>query len=415
MVTKRIEIIAIGDEVLRGETREQNAAFIGRALARAGLEVQRATSLPDDLAALRGAFREAAARSDIVIATGGLGPTVDDLTKEAVVGAFDLETTFREDIVREIEGRLSERGRSMPEAYRDQGRVPVGAEILPNAVGLAIGFRIAAGGCEIFLLPGVPAEMKAMLAESVLPSLGAPGTDFAVRLRTFGLTESEAEERLRGALSESELRATSIISSPTGVDLYFAKSGGEELAARAARRLGIFLYARGDDSLEEIVVRLLAAAGKTVATAESVTGGLIASTLVSVSGASAVFREAIVAYSDGSKIERLGVRKDTIARHGAVSRETCVEMVAGARARAGADYALATTGIAGPTGATPAKPVGLCFVALAATDRTFVRRFHLPGDRGTIRLRTAYHAIDILRLALIGAEDALAPHEIGSA
>jgi nicotinamide-nucleotide amidase len=415
MVTKRIEIIAIGDEVLRGETRGNNAAWIGRSLARAGLEVRRETELPDDLEALAAEFRAAAARSDAVVATGGLGPTVDDVTKGALIRAFGLDTVFREDIVRGIEARLAERGRTMHAGYRDQGRVPTCAAILENDVGLAVGLRVPVGGCEFFLLPGVPAEMEAMFSAAVLPALGGMGEDFAVKLRTFGLTESEAEDLVRTAVPEAVLRGVSIISSPKGVDLYFARAGGSAHAAAAERALGSRVYEVGDRSLEEVVVGLLLRAGKTVAAAESFTGGLLASAIVSVSGASGAFREGIVAYGNESKIERLGVARKTIESRGAVSIEACVEMARGERSRAGADFALATTGIAGPTGAAPGKPVGLCYVGCAGPEGTFAGKFLFPGDRETIRVRAAYHALDLLRLALIGAADALAPYAVEGA
>lgn len=414
-MTKRIEIIAIGDEVLRGETRGNNAAWIGRSLARAGLETLRWTALPDDPGALEAEFRAAAARSDAVIATGGLGPTVDDVTKEALIRAFGLDTVYHADIVRGVETRLAERGRPMPAGYRDQGRVPSCAEILENAVGLAVGLRVPVGGCEFFLLPGVPAEMERMFSTSVLPVLGAPGEDFAVRFRTFGLTESEAEDLLRTAVPEAIVRGVSIISSAKGVDLYFARGGDAAHAVAAGRVLGSRVYEIGDRSLEEVVVGLLLDAGKTVATAESLTGGLLASAIVSVGGASGAFREGIVAYGNESKIERLGVARGTIESHGAVSLETCVAMARGERLRAGADFALATTGIAGPAGAVPGKPVGLCYVGCAAPGGTFARKFQFPGDRETIRSLAAYHALDLLRLSLIGAEDALAPFAVGGA
>jgi nicotinamide-nucleotide amidase len=409
MVTKRIEIIAIGDEVLRGETRGDNAAWIGRALAHAGLEVNRDTVIPDDLAAIETELRAAASRSDVAVVTGGLGPTVDDITKEALIRAFDLETVYREDIVRGIEERLAGRGRTMHAGYRDQGRVPASAAILENVVGLAVGLRVVAGGCEFFLLPGVPAEMEAMFQSSVLPALGAPGEDFAVRLRTFGLTENEAEDLVRTAVPEAVLRGVSIISAPKGVDLYFARGGDAELIAAARRALGIRVYEVGDRSLEEVVVELLLSRRATLATAESVTGGLLASTIVSVSGASGAFREGFVVYANEAKIERLGVRRETIEGRGAVSLETCAEMARGARSRAGADFALATTGIAGPAGAVPGKPAGLCYVGCAGAEGTFVRKLLFPGDRETIRLRAAYHALDLLRLALEGAAEVLAP------
>ena len=405
---KRIEIITIGDEVLRGETQENNGAWLARVLIRSGLEPWRITVLPDDMDILVRELREAAGRSEWIIVTGGLGPTVDDITKEAAIRAFALSTGFRQDIVDAVAARLTERGSVMPAGYRDQGRIPDGAGVLPNPIGLAVGLRVRAGSAELFLLPGVPAEMKAMFEGSVLPALEPPGKDASVRLRTFGLTETELEDHLRKAIPEESLRAVSIISSPRGVDAYIPP-GQDQLVyiSAAERELRSYIFTEGDARMEAVVVGLLVSRRKTVATAESITGGLIASTLVSVPGASDTFREGFVTYGNEAKIEHLGVSAKTLDAHGAVSSQTCVEMAEGARERAGTDFALSTTGIAGPTGGVSGKPVGTCFVALAAPEVVYCRGFQFPGDREMVRLRTAYFALDMLRLALIGEHERL--------
>jgi nicotinamide-nucleotide amidase len=410
-MNRRIEIITIGDEVLRGETQENNGVWISRALIHSGLEPWKITVLPDDMDILVAELREAAGRSETIIVTGGLGPTVDDLTKEALIRALGVGTEIREGVVEAIAAWFKERAREMPAGYRDQERVPVGAEIIENPVGLAIGLRVrgeagaggGAGAGEFFLLPGVPAEMQAMFSASVLPVLGAPGIDVSIRMRTFGLMETQVEDALRKVLSEDVLKTISIISSPRGVDFYIPREpDGAAYAEKAAGELGSHIFDEGNARLEAVVVGLLVARRMTVATAESVTGGLIASTLISVPGASDTFREGFVTYSNEAKVQRLGVARATLDAHGAVSAEVCVEMAEGARAAAGADYALSTTGIAGPTGAVPGKPIGLCYVGLAGPEGTFVRKFQFPGDREMVRLRTAYFAIDMLRLALIG-------------
>jgi nicotinamide-nucleotide amidase len=415
-ITKRIEIITIGDEVLRGETQENNGAHLSRALIRSGLGVWKITVLPDDMDTLVDEFKGAAGHSDAVIVTGGLGPTVDDLTKEALIRAFGCATEHREGIVEEIEVRLKARGREMPTGYRDQARVPVGAEIIANPVGLAIGLRMRAGACEFFLLPGVPAEMRAMFEASVLPALGPPGIDIAIRFRTFGLIETEVEDALRKVMPEDMLKAVSIISSPRGVDFYIPREGGgAAYAEAAARELGSYLFAEGNARFEAVVVGLLNARRMTVAVAESVTGGLLASAFISVPGASDTFREGFVTYSNNAKIKRLGVLQKTLEAHGAVSAEVCAEMAQGARAAAATDFALSTTGIAGPTGAVSGRPVGLCFVGLAGPDGTYCRKFQFPGDREMVRLRTAYFAIDMLRLALMGEKERLEPFRVKGA
>jgi nicotinamide-nucleotide amidase len=408
MTTKRIEIITIGDEVLRGEIRENNAQFISRALIRAGLEPERIVVLPDDMDILVREFRDTAARGGAIIVTGGLGPTVDDITKEAVIRALGAATEFHREVVEAVAVRLRDRGREMPEGYKDQGRIPVGAEIIPNPVGLAIGLRIPGKSFEIYLLPGVPSEMKAMFEASVLPRLGAKGQDAFLRLRTFGLMETQVEDVLRTAIPPEILEKVSLISSPKGVDAYLPReAAGPAMIEAAGKALGSHLYARGDASLEETVVKLLIEKKLTVSTAESVTGGLLASTIVSVPGASDTFREGFVTYANEAKIARLGVSSQTLGEFGAVSPEVCAEMAAGARRAASADCALSTTGIAGPTGATAGKPIGLCFVGLASSVGLYVRKLQLMGDRDMVRLRAVYFALDMLRLSLAGEKASL--------
>jgi len=415
-MNRRIEIITIGDEVLRGETQENNGVWLSRALIHSGLEPWKITVLPDDMDILVDEFKEAAGRSETIIVTGGLGPTVDDLTKEALIRALGCATERRDGVVESIAARLESRGREMPAGYRDQERVPVGAEIIENPVGLAIGLRVRGGVGEFFLLPGVPAEMQAMFDASVLPTLGAPGIDAAIRMRTFGLMETQVEDALRKVLPEDVLKTISIISSPRGVDFYIPREpDGAANAEKATRELGSHIFDEGNARLEAVVVGLLVARRVTVATAESLTGGLIASTLISVPGASDTFREGFVTYSNEAKMTRLGVKRATLEANGAVSAEVCVEMAEGARAAAGTDYALSTTGIAGPTGAVPGKPVGLCFVGLAGPDGPFCRKFQFPGDREMVRLRTAYFAIDMLRLALTGEKARLEPFRVAGA
>lgn len=412
-MNKRIEIITIGDEVLRGETAENNGVWLSRALIRSGLDVWKITVLPDDMDFLIAEFKEAAERSDTIIVTGGLGPTVDDITKEALIRALGCTTEHRVGIVEAIAARLRERGREMPAGYGDQARVPVSAVVIPNPVGLAIGLRVKAGESEFFLLPGVPAEMREMFSGTVLPTLGAPGIDTSIRMRTFGLIETEVEDALRKAVPEEVLKTIAIISSPRGVDFYIPREpGGPALAERAARELGSHIFVEGNARLEAVVVGLLIGRRMTVAAAESVTGGLIAAALISVPGASDTFREGFVTYSNEAKIERLGVSRATIEAHGAVSEEVCVEMAEGARAAAATDYALSTTGIAGPTGAVPGKPVGLCYVALAGFEGTYCRRFVFPGDREMVRVRAACNAVDMLRLALMGERARLEPFRV---
>ncbi|HUV37597.1 MAG TPA: CinA family nicotinamide mononucleotide deamidase-related protein [Patescibacteria group bacterium] len=407
---ERVEIIAVGDEILRGEVREFNSSFLSRELARIGLAPVRVMVLPDDVAVLEEAVREGVCRSTLVVVTGGLGPTVDDVTVEAVIRALGGKSEVRDDIVHQVEARFRELGRPMPPAYRNQARVPCGAVVLPNTVGAAVGLRLGGADCDLFLLPGVPGEMREMFNRSVLPAVSGRGTNPMRRLATIGLTETELEERLEQVLRSGEPHRLSIISGASGVDLYIPLDSVEDGVFEDIRLvLGSYCYTTGEESFEKVVVTLCAERRKCLTTAESVTGGLLASTVVSVPGASDVLIEGFVTYSDASKIERLGVDAALVRRYGAVSEEVCVAMARGARERSGADFALSTTGIAGPGGGTAEKPVGLCYAGLAVPGAAFCRRFRLAGTREMVRQRTAYRALDLLRLHLIGAHDRLPP------
>lgn len=397
---KRVEIIAVGNEVLRGRYEENNAIFLSRVLTRVGLEPWRISILPDNEEILAKEFRASIERSRVIIVTGGLGPTVDDVTKEAAIRALGGDTETRKEIVEEIESHFRERGREIPRGYREQERIPRGADILPNTVGLAVGLRVEKGGAELFLLPGVPEEMKEMFERSVLPTLSPPGKDTKIVYRTFALTEMEVEERLRHIVSPSLLVDISLISGPSGVDIHVPSEVG--VGELIVRELGSYRYAAGDVEMEEVVLKLLRDKKKKLSTAESVTGGLLASRLLSVPGASECFLEGFITYSDEAKVERIGVPATLLERHGAVSREVAVSMATGARERAGTDFTLSTTGIAGPGGGTPTKSVGLCYVSLAAPGETFCRKLQLFGTREAIRNRVSGVALDLLRLQLIG-------------
>jgi nicotinamide-nucleotide amidase len=412
----KTEIITIGDEVLRGEIAESNSLFLSRQLSAVGLEPWRISVLPDDVGTVSQELRAAVDRSAIIIVTGGLGPTVDDVTKEAVVKALGLETEYRADIVESIERRFVEFGKRMPDSYREQGEIPAAAGIMPNEVGLAVGLEIRSGDARLYLLPGVPEEMREMFRRTVMPRLKLSRGEARIRLRTFGLVETEVEERLRASLGRDHMVSISIISAPEGVDIYLpgsvASTGSAEEIVRA---MGSYLYGEGDVSLAGITVKLLLNRGLSLAVAESVTGGLLASTVVSVPGASGCFREGFITYSNEAKTERIGVGAATLDRCGAVSEEVCIEMAKGARERSGAEIAVSTTGIAGPAGATEGKPVGLCFVGLAAPHVLYCRRLRLPGDRGFVRRRAVYSALDLLRLYLVAARERLDALIVGDA
>jgi nicotinamide-nucleotide amidase len=407
----KLEIIAVGDEILLGRCREDNARHISREFSSIGIEPARITVLPDDRATIAGEMAKALERSDVVLVTGGLGPTIDDVTRGAAIDALGGETDVRREVTDAIKARYGILGKPVPVGYRDHAVVPRGADILPNALGAAVGIKVVREGRELYLLPGVPAEMKDMLRMSVLPLFADRSEDSILTIRTFGLPEAEVEERLRGLLEPGQMDALSIISGITGVDCYIkAGAWSDETRAAISAVLGSCVYATTGESMEEVCLRMLREGGATVSTAESVTGGLLASRIVAVPGASFAFHEGFVTYSNESKISRLGVASSSIERFGAVSSLVCVEMAQGARERAGTDFGLSTTGIAGPEGATLAKPRGLCFVGLSTPSGAYCQKALLAGDRTTVRGRASSLALNLLRLELGGYRDDLEPH-----
>ncbi len=401
----RIEIITVGDEVLRGETVENNTVWLSIALTSAGIPPWRETALPDSIDVIRDELAAAAERSDAVVVTGGLGPTIDDVTRQAAIDAFGGETEILDGVVEGIERRFEEIGFKMPEGYRDLARVPKGAELLDNIVGAAPALALKAGECGIYLLPGVPGEMKEIFERLVLPRLVSGSEARRNVLKVYGLMETQVEERLAPVLGKGLLENLSIISSPSGISVYLPPGIDDDIVSRAADSLGDNLFGENGDRLEEVVVGMLRERGMTMATAESLTGGMLASMIVSVPGASETFLEGYVTYSNESKIRILGVEEKAIATDGAVSEEVCGQMAEGAARISGADIALSTTGIAGPGGATEAKPVGLVWMGLNHAGMTECRKRKMGGDRGMIRLRTAFICLDMLRRRLLGQEN----------
>lgn len=397
----KVELIIVGAEVLRGRTAESNEVWLARALDAAGMIVRRIAVVGDSLPEIAGELTAAARRADAVIVTGGLGPTVDDMTREAAIEAFGGGVDLRPGVVREIERRFERYGLAMPDGYRALERIPAGAEVLENRVGAAPGLQLAVGGCDLFLLPGVPGEMREMFTRSVLPVIAPRGCSSGEVLRVFGIGETRVEERLAASLGRPLPDGLSIIAGPSGTSVYLPPGLPAAAVARVRDALGPDLFGGGFDRLEEIVLRLLRERGATLATAESITGGMLASMLVSVPGASETLLEGCVAYSNSSKTRMLGVDESVIAEFGAVSAEVCDLMAEGARRASGADVALSTTGIAGPGGATADKPVGLCFVGLASAAGTRSMELRLAGDRETVRFRAASGALDLLRRELI--------------
>ena len=404
-----VEIITIGDEILTGHTIDSNSAFIAQHLTGIGLSIKYISSCGDSVEQMEEAFRLALKRAQVVITTGGLGPTDDDNTKKAIVKVFKRNLIFHEEILEDIKARYAKRGIDMPGINQNQALLPQGAMHFPNRSGSAVGICITENGRTFISLPGVPHEMKQIMADEVVPHLrGLPigETIKIIKLRTTGIIESRIAEMLMSTLKLESGVKLAYLPSVSGVDLRimsYAPTEEEALEkARAGQRMveaevGKYIYGREDDTLEGVVGQLLKDNDKTVSVAESCTGGGIGALLTSVPGSSDYFEGGVISYSNDSKIRELGIDPKMLEEHGSVAEECAAAMASGCRLRFGTDYALSITGVAGPTGGTDDKPVGLTFIGLASAHATYARKFHFGNNRETNRLRAAYSALELLR------------------
>lgn len=408
----RAEFLAIGSELLEPWRTDTNGAFVALRLGEAGIPIRFRTVAGDVAADLEAVFRTALERSEVIVATGGLGPTVDDLTREAVAAVLGL--ALREDaaIVRRIEERFRKHGLPMPEQNRRQAMILDGAEVLENPLGTAPGQVLRPSGKFLALLPGVPSEMKRMVEEGVLPRLPRTGRRHAYRiLKIAGRTESDVDRRLEEVARRAAPVEWTILGYPGQVEIHLRESvapgadpeGIGRLDAEIAAALGPDLFGRDEETLEGVVGRLLVERGETVAVAESLTGGRVAARLVDVPGASAYMRGGVVCYAGDAKVDLAGVRPETLAAHGPVSRQAAAEMAEGVRARLHATWGVATTGYAGPEGGAHGRPPGTVFLATAGPGGTRVLERLLPGDRDLVRARSTLMVIDLLRRDLLGA------------
>lgn len=404
------EIIAVGTELLLGQIVNTNAQYISERLSQAGVSVFFETVVGDNPARLTSALSLAMSRADILIITGGLGPTADDLTKETAAELCGKKLVLHQPSLDAIKGFFDSIGREMTQNNVKQAMMPEGCIILKNDYGTAPGCIIEKDNKYIVLMPGPPREMKPMFDEQVFPFLkNLCGKGIYSRvLRIFGIGESALEEQIRDLTQstnptvapyakegEVTLRITANASSPDEAQKLI---DGTELQIR--NRIGNAVYAIGDDaSMASAVGSLLLHKGKTIAVAESCTGGMIASMLTDVPGISSVFTEGVVTYANEAK-ERLGVSHETLLKYGAVSEQTAKEMAQSVRLRAGADIGISTTGIAGPGGGTPEKPVGLVYIGFSAKDKTYAVRLNLIGERNRIRRSAALNALNTVRVNL---------------
>lgn len=388
----KAEIVCIGTELLLGEIVDTNASYLARALAAQGIDLYHKTTVGDNLERAVATLKTALGRADVVITSGGLGPTLDDLTREAIAAAIGQPLEAHPDAMNHVETWFARMKRPMTDNNRRQGMLPRTGEMIPNPMGTAPGIWAATEGRVIIALPGVPRELVAMMEQTVIPRLTAlvPEDERKVLrsrvLRLYGIGESAMEDRIMPLVTgqtnptiapyagDNEVRLRLTAAAPAEAT---ADSLLDDLEGRVRAILGAHIYGREHDTLESVVIQRLAAAGKTLAVAESCTGGLVSHRLTNVPGSSAVFVEGAVTYDNRAKMARLNVPDPLLKEYGAVSEHVARAMAEGVRRTSGCDYGAATTGIAGPGGGTTEKPVGLVYVAVSSASgtRTAERRF----------------------------------------
>jgi len=406
------EILCVGTELLLGDIVNTNAQYLARRLSELGIFVYHQSVIGDNPERLKDAYKLAFSRSDLVITTGGLGPTKDDLTKEVAFEYFGKESVLHNESLEIIEGYFNKLGKPMSESNKKQAYFPEDAIILPNNNGTAPGCIIDEEGKILITLPGPPKEMKPMFEEAAVPYLlkYQDGILVSKVLRVIGVGESEAADMLSNIIDNQTNPTVAPYAKDGEVTFRItAKSHSEEesyelikpIEEKVRKILGDRVYGEGETSLEEVLAEMLVKNNLTIATAESCTGGMIAAKLINYSGVSSSFLEGAVTYSNEAKIRRLGVSKNTLENYGAVSSETAEEMVKGITKTSGADIGISITGIAGPSGGTEEKPIGLVYIGLSIKDEIIIKKLNLAGNRQKIRERATNIALDLLRRELL--------------
>ena len=413
------QIITVGDEILIGQVLNTNAAFIGKELVENNINVVRSSVVPDSEPEIIQEFKSSLEENDLVIVTGGLGPTHDDITRKCIVNFFSTELVRNDEVLEDIKNLFKKRGRKVTKANEGQALVPKMANVIRNSLGTAPGVWIEKENKIFVAMPGVPYEMKEMMTSYVIPALKeriGESETFTVRktLLTTGIPESTLFEKigdLNELLGDSKL---AFLPSQFGVRLRITSEGKSEEEAgnkiteieqKIRSKTGRYIFGKEDELLEEVIGKILAERGLTLAVAESCTGGLVSNMLTNVGGSSAYFERGIVSYSNAAKVEILKVNEDMIADHGAVSIEVARQMAEGVKSISGTDIGLSTTGIMGPTGATADKPVGLVYVGICDDKVCTAKEFQFGDDRVLNKQRAAQAALEMLRRHLLGISD----------
>ncbi len=408
----RAEIITVGTEILLGDIVNTNSQFLAKELANLGVEVYYQGTVGDNEDRLLESLEESLHRSDMVITTGGLGPTKDDLTKETAAKLFNQELVFHEESWREIEAYFNKLGKVPTENNKKQAYFPKEAIVLKNNNGTAPGAILKKDNKTIIVLPGPPREMKPMFEEHVKPYLQYLTDDILVSktLRFYGIGESSLENAIIDIINEQSNPTIAPYAKDTEVTLRItAKAISEEVAMdlinpvidKIEDRVGQYIYSQGESTLEDTVAEMLVNKNLTISVAESCTGGMVSSNLINYPGISSVFMEGCITYSNEAKMKSLGVKKETLDKFGAVSEETAREMAEGIARRYNTNIGISTTGIAGPEGGTKEKPVGLVYFGIYINGKTIVKRYIFNGSRQQVRLRATKTILNDLRLELI--------------
>lgn len=411
----KIEVISLGSELLLGLRANRHLVYLGEQLSRRGVIVRRNVVIADEETSISEEFLDSWRKSDVVITTGGLGPTSDDITPECVAKALGIKRIHDPEIEKGLERFYEEQGRDLPERAQKIALRMEGAEVLPNEVGLSPGVWLEHDGKVLIMLPGPVVELRTMFEQEVLPRLEKKGILSAgesyIQLRTAGLGETAIGERL-DAVFESVPQLEVAYCAHTGlVDMRLGYSDGhltrkqlEGIAHQCAKQLGEHFICFGHDSLEEIVLKILRQRDRTLAVAESCTGGMLANRFTDIAGASKVFVGGAVCYSNDAKIELLGIPECLLTQHGAVSSEAAAAMANNVCERLVADYGLSITGFAGPSGGTEVDPVGTVYIGLNTPEGVWSKKCHFPGNRQSVRVRAANAALDWLRRELVKKE-----------